>query len=710
VEQISERAVREALAAVRYARSIDSPLSRLAVVRARLGEEGAVVTPENAAWALAAVLQSIVWQELERLRGGDGWYTDRVPGAARGPDALTPDNERALLVADFRAGNAELEAWSTLWVRFLSTASIGMADVPDLVGTSRATLARRLNAAVVHLTDRLREHERAARLAEASRPGASAVERIVVADGPAADAAGGAGGAGVGDTTSTAAALLATVRDDTRIVRLSRRHLSEIARLPAADLTAYRLGRVAEWSQPRHRLDERFVDLTLLLDHGDEAGVERWQAQPDRLGGLRQLLDEVPDPVIVVLGPPGAGKSTMLRRMELDLAAAGLRGETDVIPFLVQLGLYRAEVPGGTPPSPGAWLAAQWTARCPGLPAINDLLRSHGVVLLLDALNEMPHRDQAEYRDLLRRWKQFVQDVAALGRGSRVLLTCRSLDYSTPLSTPGLRVPQARLVSLTDAQVESFLQAYLPARAQELWARLRGTARLELVRTPYFLKLLVEHLTAGHEVPVGRAALFTGFVRQAVRREVRRDNRLFLPGTALGERDYNRVLRARHWKTPHELPSRSPLFPQLAGLAFRMQRGEPLGEAAQVWADYDAALEMLGAGVEDRHDADPADLIRAGVALGILDEDFDRDQVLFFHQLLQEYFAGRYTAENAQPELVRGRVAGRRAIAAGCRAAAGTWPGRAVAAAAPHQLGGDDVAGDRDGRRTRRRSSKDWRR
>jgi formylglycine-generating enzyme required for sulfatase activity len=269
-----------------------------------------------------------------------------------------------------------------------------------------------------------------------------------------------------------------------------------------------------------------------------------------------------------------------------------------------------------------------------------------GLVLLLDALNEMPHSTQAEYRAQVLLWKRYLQEVVALGRGNRVMLSCRSLEYSAPISTPELRVPQLRIEPLADEQIERFLQLYSPARAADLWRRLRESDQLDLLRSPYLLRLLVEHVASGGDLPRGRAALFTGFVRQALRREVRRDNPLFLPPALLSEHDYQRVVRARQWKSPHELPAQGPLFPKLAELAFRLQRGEPLGEAAQVRADYDAALDMLG-------EVDGDAVIRAGAALALLDEDTDRDQILFFHQLLQEYFAGRRLAEVPEPALVR---------------------------------------------------------
>jgi len=45
--------------------------------------------------------------------------------------------------------------------------------------------------------------------------------------------------------------------------------------------------------------------------------------------------------------------------------------------------------------------------------------------------------------------------------------------------------------------------------------------------------------------------------------------------------------------------------------------------------------------------------LKVGVALNVLDEDVAREEVLFFHQLLQEFFAARKLAQAPDPELVR---------------------------------------------------------
>ena len=191
---------------------------------------------------------------------------------------------------------------------------------------------------------------------------------------------------------------------------------------------------------------------------------------------------------------------------------------------------------------------------------------------------------------------------------------------------------------------------YCPEHGATLWQNLKGTPQLELLRSPYYLKLLVAQAMGG-EIPVGRAALFTGFVRQALQREVRGENALLQPDALLHARDVQRLNHLRSWPS-YELPERGFLIPKLSALAFQMQTRWEANEAAQVRVAFDEALALL------EHPR-AEDILKAGEALGVLDEDLGRDQVLYTHQLLQEYFAARqaelvhqeWRAEHVNPSL-----------------------------------------------------------
>ena len=199
---------------------------------------------------------------------------------------------------------------------------------------------------------------------------------------------------------------------------------------------------------------------------------------------------------------------------------------------------------------------------------------------------------------------------------------------------------------MDDEQVQAFLHAYLPDSASHVWQELKGASHLELFRTPFFLKLLCDQVETYQTVPKDRAALFTGFVRQVLKREVEGSNPLFLPNGLVSERDHRKIAH-NQWGTPYQLPEQGLLLKQLAQLAYRMQEKKGIStESAQVRIKYHLACQLL------QHERD-ADILKAGMALSLLDEDVRQEEVLFFHQLLQEFFAARQVARQPQAELVR---------------------------------------------------------
>ena len=152
----------------------------------------------------------------------------------------------------------------------------------------------------------------------------------------------------------------------------------------------------------------------------------RFQSTSERLQDLHAVLARVPDdPAVVLLGPPGAGKSTLLRHYELETARTVLAAGGDLnagpLTFFVPLNDYKPPHPGAALPLPGAWLAARWGTQYAALPALETLLQTGRLTLLLDALNEMP-------ADLLPLWRDWLHTLAREAPGTRVIFSCRSLD------------------------------------------------------------------------------------------------------------------------------------------------------------------------------------------------------------------------------------------------------------------------------------------
>ncbi len=535
---ITRPAVRRALRAVRRAQSLaDSPLLRLDLIEVELRRQGMPSSIRTREWALGQVLTDQVEHALAAARAAAGLSPRREPaGEVSREAALT------CLQADFRPREPTLEAWSALFHHYLAPVPLRADEVIAATAVSYRTFLRRVTLGCALSVRALRQAELAASRQVNIAPGAPVSQRVL------ADFA-----APAVDVPTAVAELLATVRDNGRVLRLRPHLLFDIVSRRPANLAEYRLGRIAEWSQPRYHLDERFVQLTLSIDRGEQAPVGRWHHLDRHYTSLQEVLQDALEPAFVLLGPPGCGKTTLLRRLELDTAVDGLRDVTDVVTFFVPLNTYRGATTDEVP-APDEWLDEQFRRRYPDLPPLSELLAAGRVILLLDALNEMPHRDTADYRRRVAAWSQFLCDLNAAVKGNRAIFSCRNLDYSAPLSGPALRVPHIHVEAMSDDQIRHFLELYAPREAASLWAQLAGSRQLELLRNPYFLRLFVEETEAKLPGPLGRAGLITGCVRRALRREIERHNELFVPPRLLSERDFERALTARQWRDPCECP------------------------------------------------------------------------------------------------------------------------------------------------------------
>ncbi|MCP4423017.1 MAG: SUMF1/EgtB/PvdO family nonheme iron enzyme [Chloroflexi bacterium] len=418
---------------------------------------------------------------------------------------------------------------------------------------------------------------------------------------------------------------------------------------PAHDPFArYHQERVGELSGSRYQLNDRFVQLTLLLDQGPDAQGIRFvhDAERGKFNSLAALLNDVEDRALVLLGQPGSGKTTLLRRLQLERAWAELEPETTIgqTVFFVSLNSYRGDRPGQPPPEPITWLEQEWRIRYPNLPAFANLFQAGRILLLLDGLNEMPHRDKTDYRERIGHWQAFLQRTRHYG--NRVLFSCRSLDYSAPLGSEAAPVRQVQVEPLTPSQIEAFLDLHLAERSEPVWATLqRDSQQMALFASPFFLRLLTDQIATTGDMPAGQAALLTGFVRRTLYREVaERNHRLFAPDNLLSEDDVQQVLQMPNaWVSPFDLPTDGILIEQLENLAFRMQDGRSTHESGQV-----RLLEKTARALLDVPQA--RDIIAAGIQLNALDKELAKREIAFYHQLLQEYFAARLLAQTPEPE------------------------------------------------------------
>jgi hypothetical protein len=235
------------------------------------------------------------------------------------------------------------------------------------------------------------------------------------------------------------------------------------------------------------------------------------------------------------------------------------------------------------------------------------------------------------------------------------VFTCRTLDIGAGLSSPEVLVPQAEVQPLSADQIREFLRHYASEHADATYARITTDARqLTLYNTPFFLDLLVRQIRPDGTLPASRAALFAGFIRVALQREITARSSLFVeegPDALLQKGDRAWLHRPPRGTAPHELPARGPLIGRLSALAFAMQRStdrphDKRESVRQVRAPEAEVLARL-----DHHRA--PDIVRAAQQLNLLEAiQGARDtDVQFAHQLFQEFFAARVLAERPEPEL-----------------------------------------------------------
>ena len=358
------------------------------------------------------------------------------------------------------------------------------------------------------------------------------------------------------------------------------------------------------------------------------------QPQQVRLSSLFELLDKPYN--VMLLGEPGSGKTTALKRIALKVAEDALDSEVlpsprpsdfqgeggysqGRIPILLALSsLLSADVEG-------------WVRKRCGLlePYLNSYLQSGRCILLWDAFNEMPFESERQYAAKLRALKQFMTNYP----GNRFIWSCRRLDYSA-----NLPLQRVEVLPLSDENIRQFFHNLAEIGEKEacdsLLSRLEadqesGGKLWDLFRRPLMLQLLCavyEHnRKIGKAVPLPEnfGQLFNAFVEMLMTREERKD--LPLPGVydanvqkdTLGQLAFALMDTVR----PTE------------GINVRSGTTVPIKEARAYLPESSYNSQHRPVAIN------PDDLMDVAAGEGILEFPPDRSQVRFWHQSLQEYFA-----------------------------------------------------------------------
>ena len=306
---------------------------------------------------------------------------------------------------------------------------------------------------------------------------------------------------------------------------------------------------------------------------------------------------------LILLGEPGAGKSTCLQWLALSHAqtALGCRDRDSRIPILVRLSSYTGQETAleflksylldEHGPS-GAFLAEH----------LEWYLSEGRLLVLFDGLNEMPGQGYEVRVGHLRslatdKWK------------CKVVISCRTLDYDRRFSWPTLAIQR-----LNDSQLEAFVDKHLPSTGTDLMRELKSgdPAILDIARNPFMLRTITVIYSRDTELPPARARLTDEFVR---------------------------VLLAREWRDQWQgdlgLEAATRCLAELALAAIKDGR---VGTAIDAhWAETELAAHIRRAG-DQLPGITSADMLKLAADASILDIPAHWHWVRYSHELIQEYF------------------------------------------------------------------------
>jgi formylglycine-generating enzyme required for sulfatase activity len=351
---------------------------------------------------------------------------------------------------------------------------------------------------------------------------------------------------------------------------------------------------------------------------------------------------------LILLGDPGAGKTTFLKFLALTLATG--QGEHlglgELLPVLVPLAAYAEDLAHDDVPLLG-FLARYSRHRGVPLPLdeiLGPALVNGKVLLLLDGLDEVKN---PEHRHLL---VERVKDFYSFHKdaGNKFVLTSRIVGYrEVRPEAPGLA--EATLVDLEDEEIEVFIERWTAAleraasgatavaeldaarEREELLAAVRENPGVRALATnPLLLTILAVMKRQGVSLPERRVALYQTCVETLL----------------------------RHWNLARSLSGRSvavldevEVLKILAPLALWMHEVAPGIGLVREW-DLRQKLEAL---CRDRGEPDAEgaarrflDDVHKGTALLL---DRGGGQYGFIHLTFQEYLAGVALAKLAEQEV-----------------------------------------------------------
>jgi HEAT repeat protein len=191
---------------------------------------------------------------------------------------------------------------------------------------------------------------------------------------------------------------------------------------------------------------------------------------------------------VLLVGRPGSGKSTALRKMLVDEAQKVLDGQSSLIPVLIELRSWRT--------SYIALIKDFFRVHKLRLEeaTIDDLLFEGKLLLLVDGVNELPDA------------KQDIRDFRKANADTPMIFTTRMLGVGGDLEIE----KKLEMLALTEPQMRQFVQMRLPDQGKQMLQKLGDRLR-KFGDTPLLLSMLCDVFQKNGRVPANLGAAFRDF-------------------------------------------------------------------------------------------------------------------------------------------------------------------------------------------------------
>lgn len=240
-----------------------------------------------------------------------------------------------------------------------------------------------------------------------------------------------------------------------------------------------------------HELENNYIDKGLRGLRGNESGVNAIEA-----ANKNQLLN--------ILGAPGAGKTTFLKRVGIDALTASNKSTYthNLIPVFIELKLIKEKEPNLLN------IVFAYLSEF-GFPEENKLietmLKEGSFVFLLDGLDEVEKEFLIEVTKEVKRFQKKYDN-------NRFITSCRTAFYSNYFNT----FTDVYLLDFDEAQIDKFSENWFKSISYddvhvgflEQIKSERNKAAYELAKTPLLLTFLCIVYSKTLAFPVNRASLY----------------------------------------------------------------------------------------------------------------------------------------------------------------------------------------------------------